>query len=506
MSKTISRREFIRKAAIGGIGLTIVPSTVMGKTFGHTAPSDKLNIAGIGVGGMGRRNLTNMKTENIVALCDVDWNYAAKTFADYPKAKQFKDWRIMFDKLGKSIDAIMVATPDHTHACVTAHAITMGKHAYVQKPLTHSVYESRLLTKLAKKHKVATQMGNQGNSFDWCRQVAEWVQAGVIGDVYEAHCWTDRPIWPQGLSEPNGKSPVPATLDWDLFIGPAVKRPYDPAYTPWNWRGFWDFGTGALGDMACHIMDPLYWALDLKYPVSVEASSTLANLYSPPQAQKITYKFPARPAKGKVNMPELTVYWYDGGLLPDRPKELKAGEMLGDSNGGIILIGTKGKIMTGCYGMNPTLLPISKMADFKQPEPTIQRVKGGNGNIWATDAHEQDWIRACKESPENRREASSNFQFSGPFNEMVVMGVLATRFSGLKGLHRELKWDGENMKFTNISPSDKIRIVTVDEYAVIDGDPKFDRRYADFNALDMANEWIKHTYHNGFTLPTMPNI
>ena len=501
-----SRRNFLKTATAAIAGFTIAPNSILGKSHGHLAPSDKLNIAGIGVGGMGRRNLANMRTENIVALCDVDWKYAAKTFNDYPKAQRFKDWRQMFDEMGKSIDAIMVATPDHTHAGVAAHGITLGKHAYVQKPLTHSVYESRLLTRLAKKYRVATQMGNQGNSFDWCRQVAEWIQSGVIGDVYEVHSWTDRPIWPQGLAEPKGGVAIPADLDWDLFIGPAKKRPYDPAYTPWNWRGFWDFGTGALGDMACHIMDPLFWALDLKYPTSVEASSTLANLYSPPQAQKVTYKFPARPPKGKVNMPELTVYWYDGGLLPNRPAELQDGEMMGDENGGIIMIGTKGKIMTGCYGMNPTLLPTSRMADFKEPDPTIPRVKGGNGNIWATDAHEQDWIRACKESPSSRTESSSNFQFSGPFNEMVVMGVLETRLSGLQGLHRELKWDGENMKFTNISSTDKIKIVTVDEYAVIDGDPKFDRRFAEFNALEMANEWIKHTYENGFSLPPMPTI
>ncbi len=502
----INRRKFLKTAAIGAAGLTVVPSSVLGKAYGHTAPSDKLNIAGIGVGGVGRRNLANMKTENIVALCDIDQKYAAKTYNDYPKAKQFKDWREMFDKMEKSIDAIMVATPDHTHAGVTAHGITLGKHAYVQKPLTHSVYESRLLAKLAKKYKVATQMGNQGNSFDWCRQIAEWVQTGAIGDVYEAHCWTNRPIWPQGLAEPKGGVSIPSTLDWDLFIGPAKKRPYDPAYTPWNWRGFWDFGTGALGDMANHIMDPLYWALDLKYPISVSASSTLSNLYSPPQAQKVTYKFPARPPKGNVNMPELMVHWYDGGLLPDRPDELKDGEMMGDPDGGIILHGTKGKIMTGCYGQNPTLLPLSRMAYFKEPEPTIPRVKGGNGNIWSTNAHEQDWVRAAKESPENRVESTSNFQFSGPENEMVLMGVLATRLSGLNGLHRELLWDGENMKFTNISDSDMIKIVTVDEYAVIDGNPKFDRRYADFNAQEMANEWIKHTYHNGFKLPDMPKI
>ena len=461
----ISRRDFLKTGALAA-GLTIVPNSVLGKTHGFTSPSDKLNIAGVGVGGMGRGNLRNMSTENIVALCDVDWRYAEKTFNDYPKAKKFKDWRVMFDEFGKSIDAILVATPDHTHAGVTAHAITLGKHCYTQKPLTHSVYESRLLAKLAKKYKVATQMGNQGNSFDWCRQITEWIQSGVIGEVYEVHCWTDRPIW--------------------------------------NWRGWWDFGTGALGDMACHIMDPLYWALDLKYPISVIGSSTLSNLYSPPHAQVVTYTFPARPPKGNTKMPEVKVYWYDGGLMPPRPEELKDGQMMGDENGGIIFIGTKGKIMTGCYGMNPTLLPVSDMEHFNQPKPSIPRVKGGNGNIWATNAHEQDWIRACKESPENRVESSSNFQFSGPFNEMVVMGVLAVRLSGLHGLHRELLWDGENMKFTNISPTDTIKIVTIDDFKVVDGDPRFDRRFADFNALDVANEWIKHTYNNGFSLPSMP--
>ncbi len=500
----INRRIFLRNTALAGAGLTVVPGTVLGKRFGHVSPSDKLNIAGIGIGGMGRRNLANMKTENIVALCDVDWRYADKTFKDYPDAGRFKDWRVMFDEMGQSIDAVMVATPDHTHAGVTAHAITLGKHCYTQKPLTHSVYESRLLTKLAGKYKVATQMGNQGNSFDWCRRVAEWIAAGAIGDVYEVHCWTDRPIWPQGLAEPKGGVPIPSTLDWDLWIGPAKKRAYDPAYTPWNWRGFWDFGTGALGDMACHIMDPLYWALDLKYPSGVSASSTLSNLYSPPQAQIVCYTFPSRPPKGKVNMPEVKVYWYDGGLLPDRPKELEDGDMMGDENGGIIFVGTKGKIMTGCYGMNPTLLPKSEMAHFNQPAPTLPRIPGGNGNIWSTNAHEQDWIRACKEPSGSRVESSSNFRFSGPFNEMVVMGVLAVRLSGLHGLHRELQWDGEKMEFTNISSHDKIKIVTVDNYSVVDGDPHFDRRFGEFNALAMSKEWIRHTYENGFQLPAMP--
>ncbi|MFB2121093.1 Gfo/Idh/MocA family protein [Parapedobacter sp. 2B3] len=496
----LSRRKFIRNTAAAA-GFSIVSSHVLGKITGHVAPSDKLNIAGIGVGGVGRRNLANMATENIVALCDVDWRYAAKTFGDYPNARRFKDWRVMFDELGKSIDGIMVATPDHTHAGVTAHAMTLGKHCYTQKPLTHSVYESRLLTKLAEKHRVATQMGNQGNSFDWCRRITEWIQAGAIGDVYEVHCWTNRPIWPQGLNLPTESEPVPSTLDWDLFIGPAEKRPYHSVYTPWNWRGWWDFGTGALGDMACHIMDPIYWALDLKYPTKVHGSSTLSNLYSAPHAQMVHYTFPERPAKGKVNMPEVKVVWYDGGLLPERPAELAPGKMLGDTDGGIIFVGTKGKIMTGCFGMNPTLLPETEMEHFEEPTPWIPRIEGGSGNIWDTNAHEQEWVRAAKESPRNRTEASSHFGFSGPFNETVVMGVLAVR---LQGLNRELLWDGERMEFTNISADEKIQVVSVDNFEVIDGDPRFDRRFIELNAADAAREWINHTYHNGFKLPEMP--
>lgn len=502
----ISRRNFIKGSILGAAAFTIAPSDILGKAYGHTAPSDKLNIAGIGIGGVGRRNLKNMSTENIVALCDVDWDYADKTFKDYPNAKRYKDWRRMFDEIGKSIDAVCVATPDHTHAVIAANAMTLGKHVYVQKPLTHSVYEARLLTALAKKYKVATQMGNQGNSFDYCRQVAEWIWNGVIGEVTEVHCWTDRPIWPQGLTLPTEKVKCPKTLDWELFIGPAEMRPYHPSYTPWNWRGWYDFGTGALGDMACHIMDPMMWALGLKYPTSVSASSTLSNLYSPPHAEIITYNFPAREPKGNVNMPPVKVVWYDGGLMPPRPAELADGEMMGDTNGGILFIGTRGKIMTGCYGMNPTLLPRSAMNYFMPPKQVLRRVPGGNGDIWSTNAHEQDWIRACKESPENRVEASSNFSFSGPFTEMVDMGVIAVRLAGMYGLHRILKWDGEKMEFTNISASDKIKIVNYDDFKVIDGDPRFDRRYAEYNALDFAKECVKHTYHNGYSLPDMPAL
>uniref|UniRef100_UPI003216F996 Gfo/Idh/MocA family protein n=1 Tax=uncultured Draconibacterium sp. TaxID=1573823 RepID=UPI003216F996 len=498
---SINRRKFISSTAVAAAGLTIVPSTVFGKKFGHRAPSDKLNIAGIGVGGMGRNNLKEMSMENIVALCDVDWGYAAKTFKDYPKAKKFKDWREMFDKFGKSIDAVVVATPDHTHAGVTAHAITLGKHVYTQKPLTHSVYESRLLTKLAEKYDVATQMGNQGNSGDDIRRVCEWIWSGAIGEVTEVHAWTDRPIWPQGLQKPEGSMTVPDTLDWDLFIGPAKYRPYHSVYTPWNWRGWWDYGTGALGDMACHVLDPVYWALNLKYPSKVEASSTLVNTDSPPHAEMVTYTFPARKNMPDVGMPEVKVTWYDGGFLPERPIELPDGEVLGkDTGGGLLFVGTKGKIMTTYYGMKPTLLPYEKMEDFKEPDPIIPRIPGSEEGPWR-GAHERDWIRACKEPLDSRKETSANFGYSGPFNEMVVLGVLAVR---LQSLNRALHWDGENMRFTNISDSDKVKIVSVDEFEVINGDPKFNRQFAQFNAKEVSQEWIKHTYRNGWSLPEMP--
>ena len=498
----ISRRKFLKTGAAALAGITIAPSTILGMSHGHVSPTDKLNLAAVGIGGMGHANINHVKgTENIVALCDVDWKYAKGVFDEFPKAKKYWDYRKMYDEMGKSIDGVIVATADHTHAIITADAMTMGKHVYCQKPLTHSVYESRLLTKLAASTGVVTQMGNQGASDEGTDLICEWIWNGEIGDITKVECATDRPIWPQGLNVPEKVDKIPSTLNWDLFTGPAKMNPYNAIYHPWNWRGWWDFGTGALGDMACHIMDPLYWALDLKYPTSVIGSSTLSNLYSPPHAQIVTYTFPARPPKGNVKMPEVKVYWYDGGLMPPRPEELKDGQMMGDENGGIIFIGTKGKIMTGCYGMNPTLLPVSDMEHFNQPKPTIPRVKGGNGDIWSTNAHEQDWIRACKESPENRVEGTSNFAYSGPFNEMVLLGVLAIR---LQGLNKKLMWDAQNMRFTNISSSDVLKIVTSDDFKVIDGHPYFDTKYAEFNALEAANEYIRHTYREGWSLPEMP--
>lgn len=491
----ITRREFIRSASMATAGITIVPNFAV-SGLGHRAPSDKLNIVGIGIGGKGHPNLVGMNTENIIGLCDVDWKYAANCFNEFPRAKRYRDWRRMFDELGNSIDGVMVATADHTHAVIAAAALSMGKHVYCQKPLTHSIYESRLLTQLAAKHKVATQMGNQGNSGDGVRQVCEWIWNGEIGEVKEVHAWTDRPIWPQGLQRPMEKMTPPETLSWDLFIGPAPMRPYHDIYTPWNWRGWWDFGTGAFGDMACHVLDPVYQSLKLGYPEKVSGSSTQINTESAPQAETVEFYFPARPKVNNQEMPAVKVFWYDGGILPRRPELLPEGEdLMADGLGGCIFIGSKDTLITGCGGFKARLLS----GRIPQVTPYLRRVSGAIGYV--DGPHEQDWIRACKESPENRVEATSYFGYSGPFNEMVLLGVLAIR---LQNLNKILEWDAEKMIFSNISASDELNIVTSDEFQVIDGHPHFNTQHAKFNALEAANEYIKHTYRAGWSLPEMP--
>ena len=482
------RRDFLKKSGVALAGISIVPSHVI-SGMGHTAPSDKLNIAGIGVGGMGRANLRNMNTQNIVALVDVDWKYAKRCFDDYPDAKKYKDYRKMLDEMGKDVDAVVIATPDHTHYVSAADSMRMGKHVYLQKPLTHSVYESRKLRELAQETGVATQMGNQGNSSDDMRKVCEWIWNGEIGTVTKVDAWTNRPIWPQGLERPLETPSLPPTLDWDLFIGPAEWRPYHPSYTPWNWRAWWDFGTGALGDMACHIMDPVYKALNLGFPYAFEASSSQVNTESAPISEKVTYYFGERPKKGKVKMPAVQFTWYDGGLTPKRPEGLKPGVFLGDWGGGAIFYGTKGTLICGTYARDPFIIG----REDNPPRVTNELRRIPNA---MEGGHEMDWVRACKESKENRVECSSNFEYAGPLNETVVAGNLAVR---LQDLRRRLEWDAENMKITNISDTDEIRVVTTDSFTVIDGDPKFDTQYANLNAKEAAESYIKKTYREGWS-------
>ena len=495
--KSISRRNFLRTSATALAGFTIAPASIFGKSHGFVAaPSDKLNIAAVGIGGMGNSNLRNMEsTENIVALCDVDWKYSKDVMARFPNAKKYWDYRKMFDEVGNSFDAVLCATADHTHAIITSDAMTLGKHVYTQKPMTHSVYETRLLTKLANKYKVATQMGNQGSSSEGTDLVCEWIWNGEIGEVTKVECATNRPIWPQGLNAPETVMRVPKTLNWDLFTGPAKMRPFNEVYHPWNWRGWWDYGTGALGDMACHIMQPVVAALKLGYPTKIQGSSTLLLADCAPSSQRVKFTFPARDNMPKVAMPEVEVYWYDGGIMPDRPEGFPEGKELMPSNGGLCIFhGTKDTLICSCYGQEPWLLS----GRVPNAPKVCRRVENAmNGG------HEQDWIRACKESPENRVETKSNFNISGPLNEVVVMGVLAVR---LQTLNKELTWDGEHMEFTNINPNEEIRIVKKDDFKVVVGDPKFNKIYTDpVNAQEFARELIRHNYREGWKLVDMPS-
>ena len=425
----MNRRKFIGKStvAFGMAGLSAAKLRA-------ASPNNKLNIAAIGVGGMGSGNIEKCSEENIVALCDVDLKRGGKTFGAHPKAKRFRDFRVMLDKMEKEIDAVIIATPDHTHAVATMEAIRRGKHVYTQKPLTHTILEARQLTEASKRYGVATQMGNQGHSSNGARQTVEWIRAGVIGEVREVHCWSDRPLrgtrfekrlyWPQGVANrPEKKEVVPDTLDWDLWLGPAPYRDYSSAYVPFDWRGWWDFGTGALGDMGCHIIDHPYWALKLGYPTSVEASSTHIHSETAPLASLVTYHFPAR-----GELPPVRMVWYDGGIKPTRPEELEPHEEWPVD--GVLYVGDRGKIMHKSHGGKPTLLPLSRMNDFQRPDETLPRIKG---------SHEQNWIDACK----GGAPACSNFNYSGPLTEVVLLGNLAIRTEG------HLLWDGPNMRVTN---------------------------------------------------------
>ena len=485
MKKSISRRKFISNTSAIALGLTIVPSHVV-SGLGHIPPSDKLNIAGIGVGGKGVHNLNNMVGQNIMALCDVDWAYAKPVFEKYPKAKRYKDFRVMFEK-EKKIDAVVIATPDHTHFHPAKLAMELGKHVYVQKPLTHSIWEARELARLAQEYKVASQMGTEGHSADSVRKVTEILQAGVIGEIREVHAWTNRPIWPQGMDRFTDEPPVPDTLDWDLFLGPAQYRPYHPAYTPWSWRAWWDYGTGALGDMGCHVLDVPFYGMKLGFPNSFSASSSSVNTETAPWAARVDFNFPERELENGTVMPEVKLTWHDGGLLPERPEELPDGEVLGSWGGGNLFIGDKGKLVCENYGNKYKLLPIDK--GWETVPETIERVTDhelGGGR------HEMDWVRACKESTENRKEACSNFDLAGPQTEMVLAGNLAIR---LQHLNRVLEWDGDNMKIKNIKENEKLNLITArPNYRDGKWTPYFHTETKEVNALEIANEWIKHTF------------
>ncbi len=455
-NSTLTRRQFLAgTTAASAAAFMVVPGSVLGLR-GATSPNEKVNLAGIGIGGQGSSDLNNMESENIVALCDVDKHYAAHTFNKYSKAKQFTDYRKMLDEM-KEIDAVVVATPDHHHACASMEAIKRGKHVYCEKPLTHSVWEARQLAQAARNAKVATQMGNQGQASEDTRRLCELVWAGVIGKVREAHIWTDRPsqglfneYWPQGVPRSKDTPPVPATLDWDLWLGPAPERPYNPAYLPFKWRGWWDFGTGALGDIGCHAMDPVFRALKLGGPVDVQGCSTRVNQETFPLGSMVTYHFPARSAEpqsnntfvrglsgaaaGAIEMPECKLVWYDGGLRPPRPEGLPNGQVMGDN--GRLLVGDKGFILGN------KVFPEACAKDAAEIRSTIAPSPG----------HYREFIEACK----GGKAAGSNFDFAGPLAESVLLGNVALRVQLREDLTLcKLQWDSENLKVTNLEEANK---------------------------------------------------
>ncbi|MGN6435660.1 MAG: Gfo/Idh/MocA family protein [Agriterribacter sp.] len=461
-SKNSSRRKFIANTSLAATGFFIVPRHVLGKGF--IPPSDKLNIAGIGAGGKANVNIPyayNKGTDNIVALCDVDDRQAVDNRKLFPKAPYYRDFRQMLEKENKNIDAVIITTPDHMHAVQAMACMQMGKHVYCEKPLTHDIYEARILTRAAEKYKVVTQMGNQGSSGDDTRRIETWVQDGLIGEVRTVHVWTNRPTWPQGVPAPKGKFAIPKEVDWELWLGTAPYREYNPAYLPAIWRGWTDFGTGSLGDMGCHFIDVPYRALKLGYPTSVETSvgSVYTGFFqeaiytdSYPPSAKTHIQFPAR-----EGMPEVEMIWYDGGIKPKRPEELLPDEEMGEWDGGIIFEGSKGKIMAGLFGRNPTLLPTRKMKEMELPKSKFELVEG------STEGHQQQWVKACKKG--YGAYTSSSFDKSGPLTETVLMGNLAVHSynyfeKNAKGEkifpgRKKLLWDGENMRITNFEPANQ---------------------------------------------------
>jgi predicted dehydrogenase len=461
-SKNYQRRKFIQTGAMGLAAFTIVPRHVLGK--GHVAPSDKLRIAGIGAGGKGESDIAEFSKSprvEIVALADVDDRSAAKTRGLHPNAKYYRDFREMLEKEHKNIDACSISTPDHTHAVATLAAMQLGKHVYTQKPLTHDIYEARILTEAAKKYNVVTQMGNQGGSGDGVRRTQELVASGLIGDVTEVKCWTNRPVWPQGVPTPTGKFDIPKELDWNLWLGTAKKIDYNPAYLPFNWRGWWAYGTGSLGDMACHIMDPVFRCLPILYPSSVECSvasiwqamwDDTTNPDSCPPSTIIHLSYPRTDGKSG----EIKVSWHDGGLLPERPDELLPEEAFGNWDGGVLFIGSKGKLLADCYGANPRLLPTKLMKEVSLPKETLARVPEG---------HYLQWVNACI-AGYGKAKTSSPFEFAGPFTESILIGNLAIRSymmknPNLKGWddkylgRKRLLWDAKKMQITNFEPANQ---------------------------------------------------
>lgn len=447
--KELSRRTFIFGSALAAASLTAcrtVPRTV--------SPNGKLNTAHVGVGGKGRGHLKFcLAYENVVALCDVDDMASAEAYGWCPDVPKYRDWRVMLEKR-KDIDAVVITTPDHTHAIIAMAAMELGKHVYVEKPMAHTVEEIRRMTEAARRYKVATQMGNQGHSSDGVRQTCEMIGSGAIGPVREVHCWSDRPLWPVCFAEPLPEKPIPQGVDWDLWLGPVPTRPFGgysdqynrdgstPGYLPDVWRGWWAFGSGALGDMGCHIMDPPNWALHLGAPKAVTCMHQEGNtVESGPRKSIIEFEFPERVVDGQM-LPPVKLTWYDGKIRPPKPAILPEDDPTPVGGEGTIFVGDKGVLTCDSHGNSPRLRPDSLMADYAMPDPILERLPWEGGRY--DEAHRANWVHACK----GGKPAVSNFDYAGPFTETVQLGNVAVRSEG------RLQWDAAACRITNSAEAD----------------------------------------------------
>lgn len=461
MSKQPTRRTVLAAAAAVST-FTIVPSHVLAqaakkKRGGYPEkdqlpPSERLNIGFIGAGGKAKSSIIPLMHHNIYSLCDVDADRAADAFNHFTKASKYEDWRVMLDKEAKNLDAVLISTPDHSHAVATMGAMQLGLPVYTEKPLTRTISEARILADYARKNNIVTQMGNQGHSNDHARMAVEWVQAGVLGDVKEVHCWTNRPVWPQGMVRPAAEK-VPSTMNWDLWLGPAPVAPYSSKIAPFKWRGYWDYGCGALGDMAAHIVDHPVWSLELGAPLSVEVEfdrkipASAKDTF--PVSSVVTYQFAAR-----GDRPPVTLKWYDGKNTIPWPKGLEETRTL-EKNGGTIYYGDTYNMMQSCYGKSPRIFPETEMKvaapALKEVPRTLPRVNG---------QHHEEWIRAIKANDPSL--AQSGFGSAGPLTEMMLLGCVAIRV----GPGTRLTWNPETMKTGN----------------------------------DLADRFVQHEYRKGWSL------
>ncbi|HPR33847.1 MAG TPA: Gfo/Idh/MocA family oxidoreductase, partial [Prolixibacteraceae bacterium] len=448
---------------------------------------DKLNIAAIGIGGVGFRNLNKLKDENIVALCDVDSRYGEKAFRRWGNATRYSDFRVLFEK-EKGVDAVVIATPDHTHAVITLTAMQLQKHVFVQSPMAHSVFEMRRMIETARVYDVVTQVGNQGASSDETRSVSEIIASGFIGEVRKILVWTPQPEWEQALSFPDEKSTIPRELNWDLFLGPCDPIPYHPTFTPYGWRAWWKFGNGTLGIAGPSLLEPVFRALQLEAPFEVEASSPGINLESAPAAQQIRFRFKRRKNLPYLALPEAELYWYDGGLKPFIPEGIPFQPTQAYPNGGILFLGSDGILCCGPEGKDYKVVKEGREVE-SYVDKTIHRIPD------SAEGHEKDWVRACKEAPGNRLPASTHFESQSALTETLLVGSMAVR---LQTLHRKLLWDSSLMQFSNIDPYEEFVIAQREKFFIENGIPKFLITESRHNAAHFVDRTVRPVYREGW--------